>query len=254
MCSTENEPASNIVLKILRATTAEAEARMVREIGAVARLRCAYVPPVRDSGRRRIGNDDRNFIVECFMSGETYRDRLCANRFSRSVMFNFADVLLRACCDFETAQLVHRDIKPENLIIGVDGKIWIIDFGIVRMLDLESLTSTAGGSFTPGYGAPEQMRNLKPKIDSRTDLFSVGIVLYESLAGMHPYRAGAADQLEIIRRVENQDLPTLVVGEDASGALAAFIASLASRFPSRRPQTSLQALEWFVDIRSRLTG
>jgi len=65
-----------IVLKILRATTAEAEARMVREIGAVARLRCAYVPPVRDSGRRRIGNDDRNFIVESFMSGETYRDRL----------------------------------------------------------------------------------------------------------------------------------------------------------------------------------
>jgi eukaryotic-like serine/threonine-protein kinase len=244
-----------IVLKLLRAPTPDAEARILREIEAVTSLHCGYVPPIRASGRRRIGGHERAFIIEKFMAGETYRDRLQRQPVQPlKAVLDLADALLQAVGDFEGAKLVHRDIKPENLIVGTDGRIWIIDFGIVRMLDLESITSTGApaGSFTPGYGAPEQMRNLKPRIDIRADLFSVGVVLYESLVGANPYLVGAANQLEVMHRVDNQDLLPLVIAGDRDGALSAFIMSMASRFPSRRPQTAQQARAWFDDIRPTL--
>lgn len=75
----------------------------------------------------------------------------------------------------------------------------IIDFGIVRFLDMESLTQTSQrfGPCTPGYGAPEQMRNLKAQINIRADLFSVGVVAYEALKGHNPYTRDKRDILEI---------------------------------------------------------
>jgi len=245
-----------IVLKLVRVASPEVEARIGREIAAVAKLGCSYVPRIHDYGRRRVGQQDLSFIVEQYTPGETYRECLRRQPVQPlSDVLRLADALLNACCDFEAAGLVHRDIKPENLIIGSAGQIWIIDFGIVRMLGLESITPTGrpAGSFTPGYGAPEQMRNLKPKIDARADLFSVGIVLYESLVGTNPYLAGASDQLEVMRRVDGQDLRPLVIAGDPTGELSGFIAALVSRFPSRRPQTAGEARQWFEELRPRLT-
>lgn len=219
-------------------------------------LRCDYVPRILDFGRRGVGPEDRHFIVEQHIPGPTYRELLARQPVqSLADVLRLADVLLRACCEFEVAGLVHRDFKPENLIVDLNGKIWIIDFGIVRMLGRESITPTGNrfGTFTPGYGAPEQIRNLKPKIDARTDLFSVGIVLYEALCGMNPYRQGTADVLEIIRRVENQDLPPLNIQGDPNGEFAAFLSALVARFPSRRPQTAREARQWFDGVRGRLT-
>jgi serine/threonine protein kinase len=244
-----------VVLKIVRAASAEAEARILREVEAVSQLGVSYIPKIYAYGRRSVGTEDRLFIIEQYTPGETYREVLQREAVQPlSAVLNLADVLLGACCDFEAARLVHRDIKPENLIIGANGQIWIIDFGIVRMLDVVSITPTGqpSGSFTPGYGAPEQMRNMKPKIDARADLFSVGIVLYESLAGRNPYRAGASDQLEVMRRVENQELPRLAIADDPSGELSAFLACLVSRFPSRRPQTAAEAFRWFTEISQKI--
>jgi serine/threonine protein kinase len=244
-----------VVLKLLRTATVEAEARIGREIDAVAKLRCDYVPRIHAWGRQRIAAEERDFIIEQHIAGETYRERLLRQPVQPlGDVLRLADVLLGACCDFEAANLVHRDIKPENVIIGVDGKVWIIDFGIVRMLDLVSITPTGQrfGTFTPGYGAPEQMRNLKPKIDARADLFSIGIVMYESLSGRNPYLGGAVDQLEVIRRVDGQDLPPLAIAGDPGGEFAAFIGALVSRFPSRRPQTAVEARRWFDEISRKL--
>ena len=244
-----------IVLKLLRSRTAEAAARLTREIAAVASLRCDYVPQIYESGRRKIGTEQRHYLVEQFKEGKTYREVLELQPVQHlSDVLRLADLLLRACCDFERVKLVHRDIKPENLIIEAGGKIWIIDFGIVRMLDLTSLTPSGApiGTFTAGYGAPEQMRNMKPKIDARTDLFSVGIVLYESLNGTNPHLAGAADQLEVMRRVDTRDLPHLALSANPTGELAAFIGSLVSRFASRRPQTASAARDWFLEINAKL--
>jgi serine/threonine protein kinase len=244
--------AEEIVLKIFKA--GHDQERIEREIQAAARLSCDYVPAVLESGQRFMDGRLWLFLLEEFVAGEIYR--MVLNRRPMQPLgevLRLAQALLRACCDFESQQLVHRDIKPENLIVGADGKIWIIDFGIVRMLEMTSATPTQQrfGLFTPGYGAPEQVRNLKPKIDIRADLFSVGVVLYEALHGTNPYREGKRNDLEVIQHVCGRDLPPLAIPGDRNGMTSEFIAALTARFPSRRPQTAKEALRWLQDI---LTG
>ncbi|RIL04967.1 MAG: serine/threonine protein kinase [Proteobacteria bacterium] len=237
---------TDVVLKLIKPGQ-EAEA-VQREIQAVANLNCDYVPQVLDSGKRKIGSEERLFIVEPYIAGESYRQQLQREpKPPLDFVVRLADVLLRACCDFEAQGIVHRDLKPENLLIGVEGKIWIIDFGIVRVLDATSITPThrAFGKFTLGYGAPEQMRNLKPQIDARADLFSIGVILYESLCGFQPYYQGKHDQMDVVRHVTDQDLTPLVLPQ-AQGFVD-FVMVLCARFASRRPQTARQALEWFLE-------
>lgn len=244
-----------VALKLIKESGALDERLLEREMRAAAKLGCDYVPEVLDWGKREINGEAQLYIVEQFIEGRSYREVL-QERAKRTLeeTLHLAAVLLRACCDFEVAGLVHRDIKPENLMIGADGKIWIIDFGIVRFLDTSSVTSTRArfGRFTLGYGAPEQMRNLKPEIDSRADLFGVGVVLYESLYGQNPFYEGKRDQLEVFKHVCERDLPRLDIPGDVDGALAEFLAALVARFPSRRPQSAREALEWLQEVETKL--
>lgn len=247
----------DVVLKLIKQSDAEDEKLLEREMGAVTRLACDYVPRVLEWGKRAINGEPQLFIVEEFIQGRSYREVLQQqpNQTLEAVL-RLADVLLRACCDFEAAGLVHRDLKPDNLMVGPDGKIWVIDFGIVRFLDAPSLTSTHAmfGRFTLGYGAPEQLRNLKPEIDARADLFAVGVVLYESLYGQNPFYEGKSNELEVLKHVCDRDLSRLRIEGDRDGRLAEFIAALVARFPSRRPQTARKALSWFHEVEATLAG
>jgi serine/threonine-protein kinase len=241
-----------VALKLIRVYASDQE-RTEREIAAVTKLNSDYVPEIYDSGKCRIFGEERNYIIEQFIEGGTYRQILDSRPVQElnDVLF-LADQLLKACSDFETADLVHRDIKPGNLIIDPGGRVWIIDFGLVRHLDLPSVTpSGLFGVGTPGYAAPEQFRNLKFLINIRADFFSIGVVLYEALRGYNPYFVPPTNQLEIIRRVEQQNLPRLSIPGD-DGGFSEFINALAQRFPSRRPQSAAEAIDWFVQIYSRL--
>lgn len=243
----------SVALKLIKIYASDQE-RTEREIAAVTKLNSDYVPRVFDSGKCRIFGEERNFIIEQFIEGQTYRQILDSKPVQdlNDVLF-LADQLLKACCDFEVAVLVHRDIKPGNLIIDAEGKLWIIDFGLVRHLDLPSVTPNGlfAGVGTPGYAAPEQFRNIKPQINIRADFFSIGVVLYEALNGYNPYFIPAANQLEIIRRVDQQNLPRLTITGD-NGGFSDFIHALTQRFPSRRPQSAAEAIDWFVQIYTRL--
>lgn len=245
-----------VVLKLIKRADQEEE-RLEREIEAAAKLECDYVPKVLDWGRKVVSGEDQFFVIEEFIGGENYRTILEREPVqSLTWVLKLTDVLLSACCDFEAARIVHRDIKPENLIVDRDGKIWVIDFGIVRFLDAPSLTSTTKrfGFCTLGYGPPEQMRNNKPEIDSRADLFAVGVVVHESLSGSNLYYAGKRDQIEIIRHVCDRDLPRLRIEGDDAGEFADLIAALTARYPSRRPQTAEAAFTWFREVQTHLSS
>jgi serine/threonine protein kinase len=171
-----------VALKLFKRGLADL-ARTQREIRAVSKLNSKYVPTIFDSGTRKILGDEVLFIIEEFVEGSSYRDRLIAQPIQdcRSVLRILFHLLL-ACCDFEREKIVHRDIKPENLILDPAQKLWIIDFGFARHLDLKSLTgdSPYGGVGTLGYAAPEQFQNIKAEINIRTDLFAVGTVVLQA--------------------------------------------------------------------------
>jgi eukaryotic-like serine/threonine-protein kinase len=243
-----------VVLKLIR-TTPQIRERTQREIEAVSKLGCNYVSCVHLWGERVVGGTAQFFLIEDWIDGGTYRERLNKQpRQPLAKVLALGDALLSACVDFAAKSLVHRDLKPENLIVDTSEKLWVIDFGIVRLLEEAALTPTSDrfGRFTPGYGAPEQVRNLQSEIDGRADLFSVGVMLHEALAGGNPYRQGKRDALQIIQHVLNIDLPRLSIPGDIYGELADLIASLSSRYRSRRPPTARDALTWLHAIRTRI--
>jgi len=244
-----------VVLKVVKPSKDEelSEGRLEREVAAVASLRSDFVPTVHRQGKRTVGGQERVFLIEDLVEGTSLREALIDRRFSGDEVLDMVHALLLACRDFEQQKLVHRDIKPENLILDPDGKLWVIDFGLVRFLEQESLTATSAhfGPFTPGYGAPEQMRNRKQEIDVRADLFAVGIVAHELFTGAnHHWRD--RNPLSAMRSVENTALPRLKVPGDRDGKLAELIASLASRYITRRPLNAVEALEWFTEVRAQM--
>jgi serine/threonine-protein kinase len=118
---------------------------------------------------------------------------------------------------------------------------------------LTSITATEEhfGPHTIGYAAPEQYRNIKPQIDSRADLFSLGVVAYEAVSGENPFTAGATSALDVIRRIESTVPAHLCIEGELGAEVAAFIGVLMAKYPSRRPQSARVALEWFESIANR---
>jgi serine/threonine-protein kinase len=151
----------------------------------------------------------------------------------------------------EDIKTVHRDIKPSNIICGNDGNYYLIDFGIARQLDKTSLTFTkaAIGPHTPGYGAPELFQYSKKDIDIRSDLFSIGVVLFEALTGEHPFLTGDEMNLnEIWYRTKTVVPKDYMIDGDKNKQLISFIQTLMQKHITRRPPTAKKAMEWFEAV------
>jgi len=244
---------SDVVLKLIK--PGQDATRTQREVEAVLRLRSSSVPTIHDHGTRRVATSDFLYIVEDRIPGETLAARLRRQpKPPLDFILDVGDALLSMSGECEAHQLVHRDLKPANVIVDGTGKVWVIDFGIARLLDLPSVTKTANqfGVFSFGYSAPEQIRNAKAQINARADLFSIGVILFEMVEGVNPYLAGARDPVEILRRMLTLDVPAPTCPGDAKGELGVFIATMAAKFPSRRPQNTAEAREWFAYVRQEL--
>ena len=174
--------------------------------------------------------------------------------FTLPEIVEFLDVMFSILEQAEVQNIVHRDIKPENIIVDVHGKYWLIDFGISRHLDLESITLTHApyGLFTIGYSAAEQFRNRKKDIDIRADLFSLGVVITEMIQGYNPYLHEATDILQVIKRIEQQPLPALRISGDDRFMMAKFIKILGNNRLSRRPRSISEAKQIFDVIKPTL--
>jgi eukaryotic-like serine/threonine-protein kinase len=149
---------------------------------------------------------------------------------------------------------VHRDVKPENIMQDSAGDFWLLDFGIARHLDLSSLTASGlpYGKMTLGYAPPEQCRNFKREIDSRADLFALGVTMHECATGKNGFLdPPPRDHLELLRRVERFALPPLALPIAAKESCRDLVATMTQKNRVHRPRTVREAMLWLQEIYHR---
>jgi serine/threonine-protein kinase len=242
----------NVVIKLFF----KADARSQREIDISAKSDFDCVPEIYETGHITYVGSDTLYVIEQRVDGEELRKRIeRGERFTLQEAVNFLEQGLTFIKQLEEKNIVHRDIKPENIIVSMDGKVYFLDFGIARILGVPSLTKTEAliGPHTPGYAAPEQFNNLKNDIDSRSDLFSIGVVTYECVSGKNPFSEGATSHLDILQRTETITPVTFQIPGDTQQQFMGLLSSLMGKFPSRRPKDAMQALNWLSAAKSTLT-
>jgi serine/threonine-protein kinase len=161
-------------------------ARFRQEAIAVAKLSHPAIVSVYDT----CNQDGIEAIVMELVTGSTLRQRLDAGPIEPQIA---ANVAAQVACALEVAHgavLVHRDIKPANIMVNDEGQVKVADFGIARAVNAETVTQTAAVFGTAAYIAPEQAQG--ETVDRRTDIYSLGCVLYEMLTGQQPFKADSA--------------------------------------------------------------
>ena len=242
------------VLKLIKPGASQ---RIDREIEAVERLQplsSSNVPQIYDSGTVESQIGPLIFLLEQRVDGIDLSEMLKRDLLSREQVLKLALDLVSAAADAERVHVVHRDIKPKNIKIDATGRAWLLDFGIARILDLESRTRTDAvvGPHSPGYSAPEQFKYRKSEIDGRSDLFAIGVVLYESATGTNPFLEGARDAEEVLHRVEQDPLPRLELEWDNERLFADFVSQLTQKYPYQRVPSCTEALAWLCGVIDQL--
>jgi len=239
-----------VAIKLLHPELAHAlgAERFLREIGITAQFDHPYILPLLDSGVVEPGPSDHAprlpYYVMPFVEGESLRDRLGRERqLPIDDALQVAREVAEALGYAHARGVVHRDIKPDNILLS-GGHARVADFGIARAIDAagsERLTETGLAVGTPAYMSPEQSM-AEPHIDGRSDLYSVGCVLYEMLAGEPPY-TGPTAQAIIAKRMTHPVPSVRTVRETVPEPVDRALATALARAPADRFPTAAQFAE-----------
>ena len=174
--------------------------RFRREARTVAQLNHPHVVTVIDAGE----DDGAPYIVFEYVEGETLKERIRRlGRLPVSEAVAYAIEIGRALEAAHASKLVHRDVKPQNVLIDRDGRAKVTDFGIARSLEAQGLTATGRVLGTTDYVSPEQA--LGHEVTGQSDIYSLGIVVYEMLTGETPFKADT--QVAVAMRHVRDPLP-----------------------------------------------
>lgn len=232
--------------------------RIKREIQILNENHFDNVPKVIKMDNFSTTDQNGLYILEEYIDGNTLRDILNTyEKLSLDETLKLAKDLLKIIVQMEDNKIVHRDIKPENIIKNTNGDWYLIDFGIARALDLNSLTLTevAVGPHTPGYGAPELFQYSKTNIDSRADIFSLGVILFESATGNHPFlRGDELDLNEIWYQTATVTPNSIQIDGDIDMEFMDLIQTFMQKLITRRPSTAKKALEWFNVVNTHINS
>ncbi len=207
----DNKLNRDVAIKVLPSHLASdpaAIARFEREAQAVAALSHPNILSLHDFG----SDGGVAYAVTELLEGDTLRQRMQSGQLPPRKAIEFGVQIVRGIAAAHQKGIIHRDLKPENIFITRDGQVKVLDFGLAKAVDLSAepgetqiATATQPGTVmgTVGYMSPEQVRGLP--VDHRTDIFSLGSVLYEMLTG---HRAFSGDShVEVMNAILKEDPP-----------------------------------------------
>jgi serine/threonine protein kinase len=232
-----------VAIKVLAphlAATSPARKRFLREARASGGVRHENVVQIHAVEEQPIP-----YLVMEYIPGQTLQQRLDGNGpLEPAEVLRIGEQIARGLAAAHAQGLIHRDIKPGNILLenGLEQKVKITDFGLARAADDASLTQSGMIAGTPLYMAPEQAKG--DTLDPRTDLFSLGSVLYAMASGRPPFRASTP--LAVLKRVA-EDTPRSIreIVPEVPQWLCDLIAKLQAKDPAQRFQTAAEVADLF---------
>lgn len=249
------------VVKVLRASLAENESmvkRFINEAKVAASIGHSGIVDVLDIGHLE---NEQVFILMEYLKGESLGKRLeREGKLDERVAIAFAQQIARALVAAHDRSVIHRDLKPDNIFLVPDAevvggeRVKLLDFGIAKLLerDVSLVTKTGAMMGTPAYMSPEQCRGAG-KVDHRSDLYTLGVILFEMLCGRRPFvKAGYGSY--ILAHVNEPPPSVIELNPDASPLLAQVIARLLAKHPKNRFQSSRELVAALRAVRVTTQG
>src|SRR5438270_8426776 len=214
--------------------------RFRREADTVARLEHKNILPVYEYDEAVVDGQQLAYLVMPYIRGGTLRERIDemkreGKQFDLNTVSNYIGQIAEALSYAHSLGVVHRDIKPGNLLFHSDGRLLLSDFGIVRLSAMPSLTTVGSFVGTAEYASPEQVSG--SVVDARSDIYSLGIILFELLVGSVPFTG--ANSFAVMSRQLNDPVPSVrALRPDLSPAIDFVVRKALAKNPQDRYQSA----------------
>ncbi len=210
----------------------EAKARFIHEAQAASALDHPNICTIHEIGETE---DGRMFICMACYDGETLRELISKRPLDLGKAIDITMDVAKGLAQAHGRGIVHRDVKPENIFVTEDGRVKIVDFGLAKLAGRTKLTKNGMTAGTVAYMSPEQARG--QKVDRRTDIWALGVTLYEMVAGKAPFQ-GAYDEAVVYSILNEEVEPVTGLRSGVPLELERIIAKCMEKDPAERYQTA----------------
>ncbi len=226
----------------------DAKRRFTHEAKAASAIDSPYIGTVYEIDETP---DGQIFIAMAYYEGKTLKEMLESGALRVEEAIDIAMQVAQGLAEAHARDIIHRDIKPSNILVTKDGVAKIIDFGLAKLSGATKVTKTGETTGTAAYMSPEQAKG--EEVDHRTDIFSLGIVLYEMLTGVYPFK-GEYEAAVLHSIITDEPEPLDVRNPDLPEPLQGIIDKTLEKDPDSRCQSAAELLNALRDIKQIISG
>ena len=226
-----------------------AKARFLQEAQAASALDHPNICTVHEVGETE---DGHLYLAMAAYDGETVKERIARIPLSIHEALDIACQAAQGLAKAHREGIVHRDVKPANLMVTRDGMVKILDFGVAKLRGAAGINVVGSFLGTPAYMSPEQARG--EEVDPRSDVFSLGVVLYEMLAGARPFRSGEGVTSALRSLLEDKPAPLRSVRPEVPEELERVTGRMLAKLPADRHPTAAEVAGELAAIQRSLAA